>query len=141
MGIPFVVWKEEYEVGHADLDAHHRRLIEIINTLYETAAAGASEKRLDETMREMEGYARLHFQAEEEVLEGLGYPRLPQQQKAHESYLSRLDELKASFNLPTGALSQETLEFLKKWWLNHIIAMDREYSAYINLPPSAIKGA
>ena len=69
-----IVWKDEYGVGHLQLDAHHRRLIEIINTLYETTATGASEEQVVETMKELDGHARLHFRAEEDALDVVGYP-------------------------------------------------------------------
>ncbi len=133
-GIQFIVWKDEYEVGHPELDAHHRHLIEVINTLYEIATAGASEKQIDETMREMDAYAKLHFRTEEEVLTAVGYPHLRHHQGAHEAYVRKLDELKHSFFLPSGSLSQEILQFLKNWWLNHILRMDKEYAGYVSLP-------
>ena len=134
-GIQFIVWKDEYGVGHSELDAHHRHLIEVINTLYEIATAGASETQLDEMMREIDAYAIRHFQTEEEILAGSGYPHLSQQQKAHEAYVRKVDELKRSFFLPVGGLSQEILQFLKNWWLTHIVMMDKEYSAYVSTPP------
>jgi hemerythrin-like metal-binding protein len=133
-GIQFIVWKDEYEVGHPVLDAHHQLLIEIINSLYEAAAAGASETQLDETMREIDAYARRHFHTEEEILAAVGYPHLSRQEKAHEDYVRKVDELKRSFFLPSGGLSQEILHFLKNWWLTHIVTMDKEYSGYLNLP-------
>ncbi|HUJ70341.1 MAG TPA: bacteriohemerythrin [Syntrophorhabdales bacterium] len=134
-GVQFIVWKDEYEVGHSELDAHHRHLIDVINTLYEIATAGASEAQLDETMREMDAYARRHFQAEEEALAAVAYPQLTLQRKAHGSYVRKVDELKRLFFLPSGGLSQEILHYLKDWWLTHILTMDKEYSSYLSPPP------
>jgi hemerythrin len=31
----FIDWKPEYSVGHAEIDQQHRKLVEIINSLYE----------------------------------------------------------------------------------------------------------
>jgi len=134
-GIQFIVWKDEYEVGHWELDAHHRHLIDVINSLYESATAGASEAQLDETVREMDAYARRHFQAEEEALAAVAYPRLASQQKAHGAYVRKVNELKRSFFLPSGGLSQEILHFLKDWWLTHILTMDKQYSSYLSPLP------
>ena len=130
----FIVWKEEYGVGHPVLDAHHRHLIEIINTLYEIATAGTSEAQIDETMREMDDYARNHFRIEEEILAAVGYPHLSRHRKEHEAYVRQLDELKRSSFLPSGGLSQDILQFLKNWWLDHVLTKDKEYSGHIRTP-------
>jgi hemerythrin-like metal-binding protein len=133
-GSQFIVWKDEYEVGHAELDAHHRRLIEIINSLYEAAMAGASADQVDETVRQMDGYAAMHFRAEEAALHAARYPGLDGHRRAHEAYTRRLDDLKRSFFLPSGGLSQEILQFLKEWWLTHILRSDKEYAPFLSMP-------
>jgi len=133
--IPFIVWKDEYEVGHPELDAHHQRLIKIINALYDAAMTGAAEEQVDETMKELDAYAGLHFRAEEEALEAVGYPHLSDQQSAHQAYARTLDGMKHSRFLPSGGLSQEILQFLKSWRLDHILKMDKEYGAFLKGEP------
>ena len=127
----FIVWKEEYAVGSGELDGHHRRLIEIVNGLYEVASAGASDEQINEAVRELDAYGRIHFQAEEETLSKVNYPRLDDQRRAHEAYVRKLDELRRSFFIPKSGLSQEIFQFLKEWWLNHILKMDKEYAPHL----------
>ena len=95
-GGQFIVWKDEYGVGHPEMDAHHRRLIEIINALYYASMTCASEEQINEAMKEMDTYAGLHFQAEEEALQAANYPHLADQQRAHEAYMAKVAGLKRS---------------------------------------------
>jgi hemerythrin len=124
----FIVWKEEYEVGHPKFDRHHRRLIEIINRLYNAVSTGASNESLDPIFRDLDDYGKLHFQAEEDLLEATHCPVYEEQRRAHAAYIREFAELRIASFSPAGSTSQEMLEFLKKWWLGHVLVMDKKYS-------------
>jgi hemerythrin len=43
----------------------------------------------------------------------------------------KLDELKRVAFSSSVMLSQDILQFLKDWWLNHILTMDQDYAPYV----------
>ena len=129
MSFKFVVWKEEYSVGHHELDGHHQKMLEIINTLYETAIAGAPAEELSRAIHEIEAYAEYHFMEEEAALSEAGYARVENQKRAHQAFVLKFNVHRRSAFAGSGALSQDLLQFLKEWWLNHILKMDRDYAS------------
>jgi hemerythrin-like metal-binding protein len=128
----FIVWEDEYAVGHSELDAHHRRMFEIINALYEAATTGIAEEQIRQTFLDMHQYTQIHFRAEENVLSAVRYPRLSDQKRAHGAFVGKLDELSRISLIPSQALSLDVLQFLKNWWLNHILEMDKDYAAHLS---------
>ena len=50
--------------------------------------------------------------------------------------LQKLDELRRMGHMPYRAFAQETLQFLKEWWLHHILAMDQDYGPYLHGTPA-----
>lgn len=134
-GMEFVVWRDEYRTGHDELDRHHRRMFDMINRLYHAAANDATQAELDEMLNEMTEYARIHFKAEEEALNAVKYPLLRDQRRAHEVYVREVDKLRRSPFVPSHALSQDMLRFMKNWWLSHILKMDKEYVPFLAARP------
>jgi hemerythrin len=132
----FIVWKDEYSIGENELDGHHKKMFEIINVLYELSVGRASREETDRIIQDVSAYAQYHFSAEEETLEKVGYPQLDRQASAHRAFSRRLDEHRRLLFASPGALSQEMLQFLKEWWLNHILRMDRDYASYVKELPS-----
>jgi hemerythrin-like metal-binding protein len=69
----------------------------------------------------------MHFQAEEELMRLAHYPGLDEQQRAHRGYVRTLVRLANENALNPSALSEDLLQFLKEWWLNHILILDMGY--------------
>jgi hemerythrin len=73
-------------------------------------------------------YTHVHFEIEEGFLQKCAYPEFKYHQELH-------NELKRSL-FKTGSKSMwhqdpyEFLEFLKKWWIDHINDQDRRFRDY-----------
>jgi hemerythrin-like metal-binding protein len=127
----YIVWKEEYSVGHDELDVHHQRMFTIINDLYDALITRASPSQLTALFRSASDYAQMHFQAEEDVMRAAQYPGLAAHQKAHRLYIQRLEGLlPGALSSPTD-LSSDLLRFLKEWLVNHILKMDQAYAGHL----------
>jgi hemerythrin-like metal-binding protein len=126
-----IVWKDEYGVGNEELDQHHRTMFTIINDLYAGMIGGAANRDLTLLYKKALEYAQFHFDREERVLKDSKYPQLPEQQRAHQAYVRQIEALTKS--IPTGqkGISMDMLHFLKNWWLNHILKLDRAYAPFI----------
>lgn len=128
-----IVWKEDYVVGHEELDQHHRTMFTIINDLYARMIGGASDHELRVLFKKALAYAQMHFNREEDILRGLNYPSLDAQQKAHRTYLERVKALAGPTPGSDRSVAFDMLEFLKEWWLDHILGMDRGYAPFLHI--------
>lgn len=84
-----------------------------------------------ELFNEADSYARLHFAMEEDILRGINYPLLAEQEKSHQAYSRQLKDILGGLLAAPGAFREDVLIFLKNWWMNHILKMDKEYEAYL----------
>jgi hemerythrin-like metal-binding protein len=127
----FLVWKDEYLVGHEELDQHHRTMFKIINDLYSGMMRGASNHDLRSLFKRAVAYADIHFGREEAVLADSRYPRLGEHQQAHRAYVQQIGALTGPGPGSERAISMDMLLFLKDWWLKHILGMDRAYAPFL----------
>ena len=92
---------------------------------------GASSQELSLLFRKALAYAQSHFDFEEGLLRDSHYPHLLEQEQAHRNYLQQVEALVQPAPGSHKAISMDMLQFLKDWWLNHILKMDRAYAPFL----------
>lgn len=127
--MPFIQWDKSFSVGTTALDADHRRLLEILNRIYEAWQTDPSKVELDQLFDELLDYTDGHFNREESKLAARDYEGLPDHHAQHE----RLREMVLAFrarhlagNTP-DALTEDMAKFLKSWLMDHILGEDMKY--------------
>lgn len=127
--MPFIQWTPSFSVGNPVLDADHRKLIDILNQIYDAWQTHSSSLELGRLFDELMDYTDHHFSREESKLAGRDYPELARHHAAHE----RLRELVHAFRSrhlaghKADALTEEMAKFLKSWLLDHILEEDMKY--------------
>ncbi len=123
-------WDQSYSVGQPELDAQHRRWIEIINELHDAMTQEGKEEMSTVTvnsLKAMLAYARNHFLAEERYMRQIDFPETIPHIKSHnECYgkvLTHLQNAEDGGHLPAPSL----LKFLKEWLVQHILNEDMKY--------------
>jgi hemerythrin len=114
-----------------ELDAHHHRMLTIINELYENMTDPTSESGMADLLKEARKDAMMHFAAEENLMGLARCPGLKEKRQTHRAYEETIARLASENALNEGAFSEDLLHFLKKWWLNHIVTMDKNYAPYL----------
>ena len=127
----YIIWKDEYSVSHDELDRHHQYLFTVINELYEAMGSSSPSAKITLLLKNALEYAQMHFEAEEKVMSLAQYPHLVEQENAHRTYARRVEELMSQSRVTPSVLSEDLLLFLKEWWLNHILKMDKAYAPYL----------
>ena len=123
-------WNPGYSVGVGAMDAEHKRLIELINGLYEAMSAGKAGEIMGAVIDDLVDYTRLHFKHEEDLMQRHGYPKLAEQQQAHRDFVSRVAAMTAEAREKKIGLPLRAADFLKKWLVGHIQGMDRQYADF-----------
>ena len=57
----FVVWNEKYSVKISTIDEQHKKLVAIINELYNSMKNGKSKEQLGKTLTDLVEYTKYHF--------------------------------------------------------------------------------
>lgn len=126
----FIVWKEEYSVGNHDLDSQHHIILDIINELFE-AISGSSEADMSTNIKSLYDYTFSHLADEERYMANHGFPELDDHAAAHRMLREKTVKLYRSYKPDNYELNYEILQFLKSWWVGHIIQVDSCYANYI----------
>lgn len=120
---------EEYRIGNPLIDHEHETLFQITGKVYEILKQGATEADADdiiEILKELRDYTAEHFSDEEEYMESIHYEGLPQQQRAHKSFIASLDDIdQKKIQTDPAEYVQSLIEFLLGWLINHILKVDK----------------
>lgn len=131
-------WNSLYEVGHPELDAEHRSLFEVLATL----SQGPCEIDLiDAQIQVLEHYVLAHFDREERLMAGAGYPFLAEHRQQHEDFRATVAGLRARWGQgDPAAIRREIITELSAWLAYHIIDADHGYKGWITMKtgPSSV---
>jgi hemerythrin len=139
-----IEWTHITSVGIPIIDDQHRGIVSVINSLAFFIQQNKGEFFLNTAFAMMEGYTRLHFYTEEELMKAANSPDFVSHQRQHANLICE-SFFKANESLRLHD-SNIYLNFLKDWWLFHINKQDRVYTKavrnYINsLPRGELAGA
>ena len=121
-----IVWDSSNEVGIPIIDEQHRGMVSLINSFGLAIQHGhQTEFYLNTIFAMIDGYTKLHFTTEEEILRIAGYDDLEQHKELHTTLI------KKSFSIAHQSLRLRDpeiyLRFLQEWWMTHIKTCDRQY--------------
>jgi hemerythrin len=122
----FIRWGPDLELGIPELDAQHRKLVDLSNRLYSEhwkEAQGEGEKA---AIAELFSYAATHFADEEKYFSAYNFPSLEKHKSAHAWFIARAIEFEERLALGSPAQAAELLVFLESWIKRHIQRDDRE---------------
>jgi hemerythrin len=127
-----IKWSNKYSVGIASIDAQHKQLIDMINSLNSAMAKGEANMMISEILSELSEYTRYHFRYEEELFESFDYPQTASHKKKHAQLIDQVSSLKERFESDqTGSIGLEIIQFLKSWLTQHIMKSDKDYADFL----------
>lgn len=131
------IWNDSYNTGIEIIDTQHKKLVDILNQLdgciaIENAPASA-HKLLDELFE----YTQYHFTAEEEFMHSHEYDIKACQahQQEHQQFIEQIKQIRESCHNQTDKVTDELLDFLVQWLMNHILLTDKQMATDILTPP------
>lgn len=126
-----VRWSPDLSVGVNASDEDHKRLIDLINQLFEGMKRGRGKEIIGRVLDELESYTRYHFAREEEFFERTGYPA-EDHKREHRELVEQVVTLQSRYKSGETALALETLSILKQWLTVHIQGTDTKYTSHLN---------
>jgi hemerythrin len=126
----YLQWTDNLSVGVTRMDDHHKKLIELINLLFD-AMSGDATSTVDTVLSDLLDYTRYHFGEEEKLLAACGYPDLEAHQGVHRDMVKEVLDMRERYMAnPTSVPASEALDFLSKWLMRHIIGKDLRYRSF-----------
>ena len=119
-------WKEDYALGHVELDAQHEHLFGLINQI----ASVQTPERLKPLLMQLYKHTREHFELEEGLMRQAAFPGLNLHAASHNALLSRLNAL--SQDVGRGQVDHNAItKLMSTWALRHTRLEDAEAAPYI----------
>ncbi len=132
-GLSMFSWKPEYSVGVSIIDEQHKKLIELLQKLSAALRDRKGDDILHAVLSELEQYIIIHFGTEERLMSQYSYPNFPAHKKEHDSFVRKVDELKAEYQQGGGvSVAIRMFSFLRDWLYQHILRTDKELGSFLN---------
>ena len=126
-----ISWEQKYSVGVEELDQHHKKLINMINELYFAMSQDRGQKLVNDIIKDMHDYAKMHFKVEEGYMKQAGYLGSLQHFREHEKFVEKAREMTRRCEEGEFVLSFEVIQFLSDWLKGHILESDMKYASIL----------
>jgi methyl-accepting chemotaxis protein/hemerythrin len=123
-------WSGELETGVASIDAQHRRLVELLNSVHSIMVEHRDARELEEVFSKLVEYTGFHFDHEEELFERHFYPFADRHKAEHLKLKASLTEYINAFK--EGSIEMmDLLAFLVDWLQDHIQETDKAFGRFL----------
>ncbi|MFC1742145.1 bacteriohemerythrin [Nanoarchaeota archaeon] len=124
--MPFIGWDDSLSVGVAEIDQEHKEEIELLNRLHD-----AEGEDIPKTFQELAEHTVKHFQTEERYFDKFNYEDSTAHKATHKQFLKQAEQV--GKDIEAGKeISEDTLNLIKTWLVNHIKSMDKKYTKCFN---------
>lgn len=131
--MPLMNWNDKMSVGIEVFDADHKKLIAMLNDLFDAVQAGKGKDVLGKILDGLVDYTKMHFSREEQMMQKHSYVDYAAHKKEHDDLAKQvLDVQKKYQSGQTATLSMEVMNFLKNWLVKHIQGTDKKYGPFLN---------
>jgi len=127
--MPQFSWTDGLHTGSTLIDGDHRKLIGLVNALFETTEGGRGNDRMGKAMNDLIAYAWEHFGREEAEMERIQYVAVLAHQAEHSKLLKQLVELKQMLDAGGRINIPAVSDFLGEWLRDHILTADMKLAA------------
>lgn len=130
-------WDDKYYLGIPIIDEQHKKLVGLceqfrIELRRQQSSDGSGwQQALSSVLRETVQYTKFHFDAEEKILQTVGYKELEHHKQCHQEFVGKITQMLVTFQGATLHSALEFLAYLKEWIITHIAYEDRNYVPYV----------
>lgn len=123
----FFEWAEEYSVGLDGIDSQHRKIIELMNEVFDAVRYEKGVEIIKHVYVELLRYANYHFGLELRLFAKYPFDDERKHIEEHSYFIERVKTLMINEYLTDKNVPIEILHFLKSWFQNHMMKTDMEY--------------
>lgn len=128
----WVAWDESLRIGIGTIDAHHQFLVELINDLYDIVVTKRGAREVGRVLKALDSYVRIHFKAEERMMEHYGFDGLDRQHHQHERFTKKLQLFYEELHENPLTAPIDILTYLCEWLVRHIRHEDAQLARLVS---------
>lgn len=126
----YLQWSDKYSLNVAEIDEQHKKLVNLVNAMYDAMHAGTGRDMIGTVIAEFVEYTDYHFKAEEQLLRRYGYPDYEEHKELHDALSRKAQNFKDAFDSGNAPSTIEVMLLLTNWLNMHILEEDRKYKPY-----------
>ena len=125
-----IQWSNFFSVGVDIIDEQHKKLIEILNELYDGIQDNNGEEAIKDAIPKLVQYTKEHFVTEEKFMLDIGYPDFDKHFQRHYKFAEEAGNFKAMLERGEHINYLELTVLVSDWLKDHILDEDRDYGLY-----------
>lgn len=126
-----VSWTDKLLVNIPSMDQDHRRLVELINSLYNSMNRGEGRDGLGSILKELVNYTVTHFKREEDLLVKANFPDVAAHKVLHNRFVEQVLAFQKEYSEGDVQIDMKLLKLLREWLVDHILVVDTQYSKHL----------
>ncbi|MBF0520958.1 MAG: hemerythrin family protein [Nitrospirae bacterium] len=129
--MPLISWNDTLSVNIWEFDEHHKKIINLLNGLYDAISAKKGSTIVEPVIVELIDYTRYHFAAEEKLMNKYSFPGVSGHEHEHKELIAKVVDFQEQFKAGKAKIDFSLLNFLKTWLTKHIMGTDKKYSSFL----------
>ena len=125
-------WDSSFSTGVVKYDEQHKVLFNMVNDLADAMQQKKSKEAVGRVLNGLAEYTVNHFADEERSFSQSHYPEETEHKALHKKLVNQVVELIGKFNAGEPLITQDVINFLQDWLINHIKGVDKRYGAHFN---------
>ena len=122
-------WTDDLITGNELIDGDHRKLISMVNALFDSMAKGQANDIMSKVLNNLIIYTKEHFGREEAEMRRIKYTEEISHRAEHAKLIKQVLDLKATMDRGDKINVVTVSTFLSDWLRNHILAVDKKLAA------------
>jgi hemerythrin len=127
-----IEWNNTYSIGVAEIDAQHKKLIEMLGELFKYVQTGHGVDIISKTLNSLSDYTVYHFEFEENLMVKYSYPYINEQKTQHRELRERVIKFLKDYSNDNNKLTIDVMKTMFDWLNNHIKGTDKKFGLYLN---------
>ena len=132
MKMPLLSWSGKFSVKIKEMDNQHKKIIGLINYLYDARLANKEYEVLSKIFDELMDYTRAHFGKEEDLMQKYGFPDYLSHKSLHDNLIQSVVKLQKNYYAGNEDISTDVAILLNDWIADHILKEDKKYTPFLN---------
>ena len=125
----YIQWDSIFSVGIEELDNQYKKIIDMINALYDAAHEKRRQMK-DVVVARLKHCFAENIATEEKYMLIYNYPDINHHRSEHADFIKNVLEFQETCGeIPVSALA--TVDFRKEWLIRHVINADRKLGAFL----------
>jgi len=125
-------WDASFSTGVTKYDEQHKVLFNMVNDLADAMQQKKSKEAVGRVLNGLAEYTVNHFADEERSFSQSRYPEETEHKALHKKLVDQVVELIGKFNAGEPLITQDVINFLQDWLINHIKGVDKRYGPHLN---------